>query len=204
MVWIHCWVPPHGRTWQRSGHWKRAPPRVVFSSLYKFPRDHCPWLLSREAKKEGCDSPVLARLILLLRSPVSCVWRFSPALRRRAGRDQRNTRAVRDGRNEGRSLSSTLVCLPGWIARSLYLLAHHTTERPKAERKRCLSQISCLTSKSPWKAVGGPMARHPGRLASDRRLSSRRDKQENGTSMLEITPRRDRACRLARDSQGVA
>ena len=76
MVWIHCWVPPHGRTWQRSGHWKRAPPRVVFSSLYKFPRDHCPWLLSREAKKEGCDSPVLARLILLLRSPVSCVWRL--------------------------------------------------------------------------------------------------------------------------------
>ena len=68
--------PPHGRTWQRSGHWKRAPPRVVFSSLYKFPRDHCPWLLSREAKKEGCDSPVLARLILLLRSPVSCVWRL--------------------------------------------------------------------------------------------------------------------------------
>jgi hypothetical protein len=31
MVWIHPVGPPHGRTWQRSGHWKRAPPRVVFS-----------------------------------------------------------------------------------------------------------------------------------------------------------------------------
>src|ERR1700746_976727 len=89
MVWIHCWVPPYGRTWQRSAHWKRAPPRVVFSSLYKFPRDHCPWLLSREARKEGCDSPVLARLILLLRSLVSCVG-VSPALRRRRPRSAKH------------------------------------------------------------------------------------------------------------------
>ena len=112
------------------GHWKRAPPRVVFSSLYKLPRDHCPWLLSREAKKEGCDSPVLARFDLAV--AISGIVRLGLVrLSVAAGRDQRNTRAVRDGRNEGRSLSSTLVCLPGWIARSLYLLAHHTAERPK-------------------------------------------------------------------------
>ena len=49
--------------------------RVLF--VVQVPQgDHCPWLLSREARKEGCDSPVLARLILLLRSPVSCVWRL--------------------------------------------------------------------------------------------------------------------------------
>ena len=128
--------PPHGRTWQRSATGsglRLVSCRVLF--VVQVPRDHCPWLLSREAKKEGCDSPVLARFDLAV--AISGIVRLGLVrLSVAAGRDQRNTRAVRDGRNEGRSLSSALVGLPEWIARSLYLLAHHTAERPK-ERGVC-------------------------------------------------------------------
>ena len=65
--------------------------------------------LSPRGKKGGCDRPVLARLIMLLRAiSVPCGVRIAQ-LSVAAGRDQRNTRAVRDGRNEARSLPSALV-----------------------------------------------------------------------------------------------
>ena len=62
---------------------------------------------SPRGKTGGCDRRVLARLIMLLRSRYRAVRIAQLSVA--AGRDQRNTRAVRDGRNEGRSLPSALV-----------------------------------------------------------------------------------------------
>jgi hypothetical protein len=107
------------------GHWKRAPPRVVFSSLCRFPRGYCPLVVVPPGKKEGCDRPVLARFDLAV--AISGIVR--PGIVRlsvAAGRDQdqaKHPRAVRGGRNEGRSLPSAL---PGCSARSLCFLPHHT------------------------------------------------------------------------------
>ena len=98
--------PPHGRTWQRSATGSGLRLVSWFSSLCKFPRDHCPWLVPA-GQKGGCDRSVLARLIMLLRSRYRAVRIAQLSVA--AGRDQRNTRAVRDGRNEGRSLPSALV-----------------------------------------------------------------------------------------------
>ena len=99
--------PPHGRTWQRSATGSGL--RLVSCSLRcaGSPGAIAHWLLSRRAKKEGCDRPVLARLIMPLRSRYRAVRIAQLSVA--AGRDRRNTRAVRDGRNEGRSLPSALV-----------------------------------------------------------------------------------------------
>jgi hypothetical protein len=57
------------------GHWKRAPPRVVFSSLCSSPpgaiaHGCCP----AEQKRRVVIVPFRRGLILMLRSLVSCVW----------------------------------------------------------------------------------------------------------------------------------
>ena len=99
--------PPHGRTWQRSATGSGLRLVSWFSSLCKFPRDHCPWLVPAGQKGGRDRPPVLARLIMPLRSRYRAVRIAQLSVA--AGRDQRNTRAVRDGRNEGRSLPSALV-----------------------------------------------------------------------------------------------
>ena len=105
--------------------------------------------LSPRGKKGGCDRPVLARLIMLLRSLVSC-GPDSPALRRRRPRLAKHPGRPR--RAERRTeFAVSLGSLPGWIAGSLYLLPHHAAERPK--ERRCLLQNLFLTSKSPWKLM---------------------------------------------------
>ena len=126
--------PPHGRTWQRSATGSGL--RLVSCSL------RC--TSSPGTIAHGCCPARQKRRVVIVPSwrgdlavAISGIVRLGLVrLSVAAGRNQRNTRAVRDGRNEGRSLSSTLVGLPGWIARSLYLLAHHTAERPK-ERGVC-------------------------------------------------------------------
>ena len=124
--------PPHGRTWQRSGHWKRAPPRVVTLFVVQLPQGAVASMaVVPRGQKGGRDRSVLARLILLLRSLVS--WRGIVWLPVAARRDQRNTRAVRDGRNEGRSLPSALIGLPRWIARRCVLPASSRCSAPEKE-----------------------------------------------------------------------
>ena len=88
-------------------HWKRAPPRIVVLFVVQIPQGPLPMACPPRGKKGGCDRPVLARLIMLLRSRYRAVRIAQLSVA--AGRDQRNTRAVRDGRNEGRSLPSALV-----------------------------------------------------------------------------------------------
>ena len=107
MVWIHYTVG--SAAWKdvaTIGHWKRAPPRIVVLFVVQIPEGPLPMACPRGAKG-GCDRPVLARLIMLLRSRYRAVRIAQLSVA--AGRDQRNTRAVRDGRNEGRSLPSALV-----------------------------------------------------------------------------------------------
>src|SRR6516165_9460142 len=60
--------PPHGRTWQRSATGSGLRLVSWFSSLCKFPRDHCPWLVPAGQKGGRDRPPVLARLIMPLRS----------------------------------------------------------------------------------------------------------------------------------------
>ena len=139
--------PPHGRTWQRSATGSGLRLVSWFSSLCKFPRDHCPWLVPA-GQKGGCDRPVLARLIMLLRAISVPCGPDSPALRRRRPRSAKHPGRPR--RAERRTeFAVSLGSLPGWIAGSLYLLPHHAAERPK--ERRCLLQNLFLTSKSPWK-----------------------------------------------------
>jgi len=84
------------------GHWKRAPPRVVFSSLCRFPRAIAHWLLSG-GQKGGCDRPALARFDLpvaisgIVRLGTVRISVAEPKISETPG-------AVRDERNEGRSL----------------------------------------------------------------------------------------------------
>ena len=103
--------------------------------------------LSPRGKKGGCDRPVLARLIMLLRSLVSC-GPDSPALRRRRPRSAKHPGRPR--RAERRTeFAVSLGSLPGWIAGSLYLLPYHVAERP--QERKCLLKNLFLTSKFPWK-----------------------------------------------------
>src|SRR6516162_8304881 len=95
--------------------------------------------LSPRGKKGGCDRPVLARLIMLLRSR----YRAVPRSAKHPGRPRRAERRT--------EFAVSLGSLPGWIAGSLYLLPHHAAERPK--ERRCLLQNLFLTSKSPWKLM---------------------------------------------------
>jgi len=99
--------PPHGRTWQRSATGSGLRLVSWFHFVVQISEGPLPMACPREAKKGGCDRPVLARLIMLLRSRYRAVRIAQLSVA--AGRDQRNTRAVRDGRNEGRSLPSALV-----------------------------------------------------------------------------------------------
>ena len=65
------------------------------------------WLVPAGQKGGRDRPPVLARLIMPLRSRYRAVRIAQLSVA--AGRDQRTTRAVRAGRNEGRSLPSALV-----------------------------------------------------------------------------------------------
>src|SRR6516165_12274634 len=110
--------------------------------------------LSPRGKKGGCDRPVLARLIMPLRSRYRAVRIAQLSVA--AGRDRRNTRAVRDGRNEGRSLPSALVaCQDGSRGVSTSYLITLLSARKKGGVccKICLLQNLFLTSKSPWKLM---------------------------------------------------
>ena len=122
-------------------HWKRAPPRIVVLFVVQIPQGPLPMACPRGAKG-GCDRPVLARLIMLLRSLVSC-GPDSPALRRRRPRSAKHPGRPR--RAERRTeFAVSLGSLPGWIAGSLYLLPRHAAERPN-ERDVCCK--ICATSR---------------------------------------------------------
>ena len=150
MVWIHCTVG--SAAWKdvaTISHWKRAPPRIVVLFVVQIPEGPLPMACPRGAKG-GCDRPVLARLIMLLRAISVPCGPDSPALRRRRPRSAKHPGRPR--RAERRTeFAVSLGRVPGWIAGSLYLLPHHAAERPK--ERRCLLQNLFLTSKSPWKLM---------------------------------------------------
>ena len=124
--------PPHGRTWQRSATGSGL--RLVSCSFRRVIAQAVV-----RGSKGGCDRPVLARLIMLLRSR----YRAVPRSAKHPGRPRRAERRT--------EFAVSLGSLPGWIAGSLYLLHHHAAERPK--ERRCLLQNLFLTSKSPWKVM---------------------------------------------------
>ena len=120
MVWIHCWGPPHGRTWQRSATGSGL--RLVSCSLrcaggaIAHAMGCCP----EGQKRRGCHRPVLARFDLAVAiSGIRASGDSPPARRRRRPEISQTPRAVRDGRNEGRNLPSALVGLPGRSTSSL-------------------------------------------------------------------------------------
>ena len=86
------------------GHWKRAPPRVVpYSLRCAGPPGLLPMAVVPRGKKGGCDRPIVPPWRGIT---VAISWYRRPGIVRlsaAAGRDQRSTWAVRDGRNEGRS-----------------------------------------------------------------------------------------------------